>query len=185
MSKPVTSRSRLTSSSVDNYGTHKTPAIRRWLLRHPRFQPPCAATSELNNRDPKPFVWTKTADQILDSVAQFCKHISNSVNVESCLVANNNTDGIVVNEASGIIRVSNSPVGSERERRLRADPGIATRGSWLAGARPPTTAHPGSPSRRAGRAAGADARKRACGARQDCGAWGFKPGIQFLCVQAG
>jgi hypothetical protein len=25
-----------------------------------------------NNRDPKPFVWHKTADQILDSVAHFC-----------------------------------------------------------------------------------------------------------------
>jgi transposase len=22
---------------LDNYGTHKTPAIRRWLLRRPRF----------------------------------------------------------------------------------------------------------------------------------------------------
>ena len=22
----------------DNYGTHKTPEIKRWLLRHPRFQ---------------------------------------------------------------------------------------------------------------------------------------------------
>lgn len=24
---------------LDNYGTHKTPLIQRWLLRHPRFQP--------------------------------------------------------------------------------------------------------------------------------------------------
>jgi hypothetical protein len=24
---------------IDNYATHKTPAIRRWLLRHTRFQP--------------------------------------------------------------------------------------------------------------------------------------------------
>ena len=23
---------------LDNYGTHKTPLIHRWLLRHPRFQ---------------------------------------------------------------------------------------------------------------------------------------------------
>ena len=90
---------------VDNYGTHKTPAIRRWLLRHPRFHfhfTPTGASwlnlverwfagltqkqlrrgvhrstaeleaairryLELNNRDPKPFVWTKTADQILES----------------------------------------------------------------------------------------------------------------------
>jgi len=30
------------------------------------------------NEDPKPFVWTKTADQILESVARFCKRISDS-----------------------------------------------------------------------------------------------------------
>ncbi len=101
---------------LDNYGTHKTPAIKRWLLRHPRFHlhfTPTGAswlnlverlfalltekqlrrgahrsTRELenairtyleqHNRHPKPFIWTKTADQILDSVARFCKRISNS-----------------------------------------------------------------------------------------------------------
>ncbi|CAM3283860.1 Transposase [Deinococcus deserti] len=26
-----------------------------------------------NNDDPKPFIWTKTADQILESVRRFCK----------------------------------------------------------------------------------------------------------------
>lgn len=30
------------------------------------------------NTDPKPFIWTKTADQILDSVARFCERISDS-----------------------------------------------------------------------------------------------------------
>jgi transposase len=30
------------------------------------------------NRDPRPFVWTKTADQILDSVKRFCMRTSNS-----------------------------------------------------------------------------------------------------------
>ena len=30
------------------------------------------------NQDPKPFIWTKTADQILASVARFCKRISDS-----------------------------------------------------------------------------------------------------------
>jgi len=39
-------------------------AIRRYLER--------------NNRYPKPFIWTKTADQILDSVARFCKRTSDS-----------------------------------------------------------------------------------------------------------
>jgi transposase len=101
---------------LDNYGTHKTPRIRRWLVRHPRFHlhfTPTGAswlnlverwfalltqkqikraahrsTRELEaairqylavyNEDPKPFVWTKTADQILESVARFCKRISDS-----------------------------------------------------------------------------------------------------------
>ncbi len=101
---------------LDNYGTHKTAAIKRWLLRHPRFHlhfTPTGAswlnlverlfalltekqlrrgvhrsTRELetairtylehHNRHPRPFIWTKTADQILDAVARFCKRISNS-----------------------------------------------------------------------------------------------------------
>lgn len=101
---------------LDNYGTHKTPAIRRWLVRHPRFHLHFTPTSaswlnlverwfakltekqirrgvhrsteqlehaiarylDLNNADPKPFVWTKTADQILESVARFCHRTSNS-----------------------------------------------------------------------------------------------------------
>jgi transposase len=101
---------------LDNYGTHKTPRIRRWLVRHPRFHlhfTPTGAswlnlverwfalltqkqikraahrsTRELEaairqylaiyNEDPKPFVWAKTADQILESVARFCKRISDS-----------------------------------------------------------------------------------------------------------
>ena len=32
----------------------------------------------LNNRQPKPFIWTKTADQILESLGRFCERISNS-----------------------------------------------------------------------------------------------------------
>ncbi len=32
----------------------------------------------ITNEQPKPFVWTKTADQILASVARFCRRISNS-----------------------------------------------------------------------------------------------------------
>src|SRR5712671_2250584 len=101
---------------LDNYGTHKAPLIRRWLVRHPRFHlhfTPTGAswlnlverwfatltekqirrgahrsTRELeaaitqylavNNERPKPFVWTKTADEILASVAGFCHRISNS-----------------------------------------------------------------------------------------------------------
>jgi len=100
----------------DNYATHKTPEIKKWLLRHPRFHLHFTPTSsswlnvverwfaELTNRklrrsahrsvteleadirkwinewnkDPKPFVWTKTADEILDSLASYCQRINNS-----------------------------------------------------------------------------------------------------------
>jgi len=101
---------------LDNYQTHKTPEIQRWLVRHPRyhlhFTPTSASwlnlverwfveltekqirrgshrsTHELKtailrfvegtNLDPKPFVWTKTADEILENLARFCNRISNS-----------------------------------------------------------------------------------------------------------
>jgi len=101
---------------LDNYGTHKTALIRRWLAKRPRFHlhfTPTGAswlnlverwfalltekqlrrgvhrsTGELvaaikhymavSNERPKPFVWTKTADQILESVARFCKRTSGS-----------------------------------------------------------------------------------------------------------
>jgi transposase len=101
---------------MDNYGTHKTPSIRSWLARHPRFHVHFTPTSaswlnqverwfgtltqrcirrgthrstreleralrryvELNNVDPKPFVWSKSADDILASVERFCLRISNS-----------------------------------------------------------------------------------------------------------
>ena len=33
---------------------------------------------ELENEAPKPFVWTKTADEILASVARFCQRTSGS-----------------------------------------------------------------------------------------------------------
>jgi len=101
---------------LDNYGTHKTPTVKRWLARHPRFHvhftPTSASwlnlverwfallterqikrgshrsTQELEqairdylaiyNKTPKPFVWTKSADEILQSVARFCKRINDS-----------------------------------------------------------------------------------------------------------
>jgi hypothetical protein len=34
---------------------------------------------EVSNTDPKPFVWTKSADDILDSIKRFCQRTSNSV----------------------------------------------------------------------------------------------------------
>jgi len=95
---------------MDNYATHKTPRVKRWLIRHPRFHVHFTPTSSswLNlvesffsilerrvckrgvhrsthalkkdiktflddhNGDPKPFIWTKTADQILESLARYC-----------------------------------------------------------------------------------------------------------------
>lgn len=101
---------------LDNSSTHKTPAIHRWLARHPRFHLHFTPTGaswinlverwfaaltekqlrrgvhrstrelerairryvEITNGHPKPFVWTKTADEILDSIARFCHRISNS-----------------------------------------------------------------------------------------------------------
>jgi len=95
---------------MDNYATHKTPAIRKWLAQRPRFHvhfTPTGAswihmverwfatltakqlrrgthrsTRQLEaasqdyiavaNKDPKPFVWTKTADEILESIRRFC-----------------------------------------------------------------------------------------------------------------
>ena len=101
---------------LDNYATHKTVAIRRWLAKRPRyhvhFTPTSASwlnlverwfveltekqirrgvhrsTRELvtaiqrylaiTNDTPRPFVWHKTADDILASVARFCQRTSNS-----------------------------------------------------------------------------------------------------------
>jgi transposase len=101
---------------LDNYATHKTPEIHKWLLRHPRFHPHFTPTSsswmnlverwfaeltsrklrrsahrsvtELEtdirkwinewNKNPKPFVWTKTADQILETRAAYCERINDS-----------------------------------------------------------------------------------------------------------
>jgi len=101
---------------LDNSSTHKTPAIQRWLLAHPRFVLHFTPTSSswlnlverwfselttkklrrathrsvqaLNsdirawidtwNDEPKPFVWTKTADQILDSITRYCGRINDS-----------------------------------------------------------------------------------------------------------
>jgi transposase len=101
---------------LDNSSTHKTPAIQRWLLAHPRFVLHFTPTSSswlnlverwfselttkklrrsthrsvqaLNNdirtwidtwnEEPKPFVWTKTADQILQSITRYCGRINDS-----------------------------------------------------------------------------------------------------------
>jgi len=98
---------------MDNYGTHKTPSIKAWFARHPRFHIHITPTSAswLNqverwfaaltekclrrgthrstrqledairhylgvyNIDPKPFVWSKSADEILASLERFCVRV--------------------------------------------------------------------------------------------------------------
>ena len=99
---------------MDNYGAHKTPAVKAWFARHPRFHVHFTPTSAswLNERwfatltqrcirrgphrstrqleqtirqyldittaKPKPFIWSKTADDILASIERFCLRTSNS-----------------------------------------------------------------------------------------------------------
>ena len=101
---------------VDNSSTHKTPAVQRWLVRHPRFSLHFTPTysswlnlverwfAELTNKwlrrgthrstkeleaairswaanwndNPRPFIWHKTADEILESLAAYCQRISDS-----------------------------------------------------------------------------------------------------------
>ncbi len=101
---------------LDNYATHKTETVKKWLLRHPRFHLHFTPTSaswlnlverwfaELTtrklrrsahrsvvqlerdirgwtkewNKDPKPFVWTKTADEILETLTAYCTRINDS-----------------------------------------------------------------------------------------------------------
>lgn len=102
---------------MDNYGTHKTSPIQRWLVKRPRFHvhftPTSASwlnlverwfaaltekqirrgsfrsTRELetairtflhgHNSQPKPFLWTKSADDILESIARYCRRTNDSV----------------------------------------------------------------------------------------------------------
>lgn len=99
---------------VDNYATHKHPAVKRWLAVHPRYQVHYTPTyaSWLNqveiwfniitqrairrgtfrsvkaliakidqyvsqyNSTSHPFVWTATADSILEKIKRLCQRIS-------------------------------------------------------------------------------------------------------------
>jgi transposase len=103
---------------LDNYGTHKTEAVRAWFIQRPRyhlhFTPTSASwlnlverffalltqrrikrgahtsTADLerdirdylqnNNADPKPFIWRKTADEILASVARASERLVRKTN---------------------------------------------------------------------------------------------------------
>lgn len=101
---------------LDNYGTHKTALVHRWLAKRPRYHLHFTPTSaswlnlverwftaltekqlrrgvfqstraleatitrylESTNGHAKPFIWTKTADDILTSVARLCQLIADS-----------------------------------------------------------------------------------------------------------
>ena len=101
---------------IDNHSTHKTPAIKKWLLAHPRFHIHFTPTSSswLNlverwfaeiteksirrgthrsvkeladsithwvgtwNEHPRPYVWHKTADEILESLSRYLTRIVDS-----------------------------------------------------------------------------------------------------------
>lgn len=99
---------------VDNYATHKTPRVMRWLLKRPRFhvhftptysswinqverlfaevttkairrgsfhsvkELEQAITHYLDSREEKPFIWTASADSILESIRRFCLRTSRS-----------------------------------------------------------------------------------------------------------
>jgi hypothetical protein len=56
-----------------------TRYIRRGTHRSTRqFEDAIKHYVKVNNADPKPFVWTKTAEDILASVERFCLPTSNS-----------------------------------------------------------------------------------------------------------
>lgn len=99
---------------LDNYGTHKTVLIQRWLAKRPRYHLHFTPTSaswlnlverwfglltdkqirrgahastqaleqaiyrylDVTNEHPKPFVWTKTADEIFANITRFCLRTS-------------------------------------------------------------------------------------------------------------
>jgi transposase len=101
---------------LDNYATHKTAAVKSWLLAHPRFHLHFTPTgsswlnlverwfAELTNKrirrgvhtsvqalerdirtwiktwneDPRPYVWVKPADEILERLASYLKRIPDS-----------------------------------------------------------------------------------------------------------
>jgi putative transposase len=49
--------------------------LRRGVHRSTReLEAAIQAFIENHNQDPKPFVWTKSADEILASVSRFCAH---------------------------------------------------------------------------------------------------------------
>ncbi len=74
-------RPRLRGSIKSSAGSPRSPSaqIRRGTHRSTvELERAIRGYLSVNNRDPKPFVWTKTADQILESIKRFCMRTSNS-----------------------------------------------------------------------------------------------------------
>ena len=62
---------------LDNYGTHKTELIRKWLLKHPRHHLHFTPTSaSWINQVERWFAEITPADEILDSLKTYCTRIS-------------------------------------------------------------------------------------------------------------
>jgi hypothetical protein len=56
-----------------------TKRLRRGVFRSPRdLETAIRQFLAVHNEAPQPFVWTKTADEILASVSRFCQRTSNS-----------------------------------------------------------------------------------------------------------
>ena len=62
---------------VDNSSTHKTREIHRAPI-DARARAPDQNPDRNLEREPEPFVWHKTADEILDTLAGYCARISES-----------------------------------------------------------------------------------------------------------
>jgi transposase len=61
------------------FATLTDTQLRRGVHRSTRqLETAIARYIEVSNEQPRPFVWTKTADDILASVARFCHRSSNS-----------------------------------------------------------------------------------------------------------
>jgi transposase len=61
------------------FGDLTEKAVRRGAFRSTRqLEEAVLAYLDARNEEPKPFIWTKSADEILDSIRRFCERTSNS-----------------------------------------------------------------------------------------------------------
>ena len=61
---------------LDNYATHKTPAIRQFHRSVTELEDDIRKWINEWNKDPKPFTWTKSADDILETLADYCQRVA-------------------------------------------------------------------------------------------------------------